>query len=54
VLNAAKHVVFMVDGSDKAPMLPRALAGDSAIPSGRVRPEGELTWLVTEAAAAQL
>jgi 6-phosphogluconolactonase len=54
VLNAAKHVMFLVDGSDKAPMLPRALAGDAALPSGRVRPAGDLTWLVTEVAAAQL
>lgn len=54
VLNAAKRVMFLIDGADKAPMLPRALAHDPALPSGRIQPAGELHFLVTEAVASQL
>ena len=54
VLNAAKHVMFLVDGAEKAPVVARAIAGDDALPAGRIRPAGDLTWLVTEAAAADL
>ncbi len=54
VLNAAKRVMFLIDGADKAPMLPRALAHDPALPSGRIQPAGELHFLVTEVVAAQL
>ena len=54
VLNAAKRVMFLIDGADKAPMLPRALSHDPALPSGRVQPAGELHFLVTEVVAAQL
>ena len=34
---AAREVLFVVTGSDKAPMLARLLAGDPGIPAGRVR-----------------
>jgi 6-phosphogluconolactonase len=54
VLNAARRVLVVVGGADKAPMVRRAIAGDSAIPAGRLRPAGRLTWLVTEDAAAEL
>jgi 6-phosphogluconolactonase len=54
VLNAAKHVMFLVDGEQKAPVVARSIAGDAALPAGRVRPEGKLTWIVTEAAAKDL
>jgi 6-phosphogluconolactonase len=54
VLNAARRVLFLVGGAQKAPMVRRALDGDPAVPAGRVRPDGELTWLITEDAAAEL
>ena len=36
-IDAAREVLFVVTGSDKAPMLARLLAGDPGIPAGRVR-----------------
>lgn len=55
VLNAAKHVMFLVDGTDKAPVVARSIQGDRSLPGGRIRPPaGTLTWLLTEAAAADL
>lgn len=54
VLNAAKHVMFLVDGEEKAPIVARAVAGDRTLPAGRISPAGELTWLVTESAASAL
>jgi len=54
VLNAARRVLVLVSGAQKAPMVRRALDGDPAVPAGRVRPAGELTWLITEDAATEL
>jgi 6-phosphogluconolactonase len=54
VINAARQVLMVVSGSQKAPMVRRAIAGDPDIPAGRLRPAGRLTWLVTEDAAAEL
>ena len=45
---------MVVAGSQKAPMVRRAIAGDRDIPAGRLRPAGRLTWLITEDAAAEL
>ena len=36
-IDAAREVMFVVAGADKAPMLARLLAGDPGIPAGRVR-----------------
>jgi 6-phosphogluconolactonase len=54
VLNAGRRVLVVVGGAEKAPMVPRAIAGDPEIPAGRLRPQGAFTWLLTEDAAAQL
>ncbi len=55
VLNAARRVIVLVADGAKAPMVARALAGDASVPAGRVQPtDGELIWMVTEAAAAEL
>ena len=55
VLNAARRILFVVGGADKAPMVRRAVEGDRSIPAGRLRPsEGALTWLLTEEAAAEI
>jgi 6-phosphogluconolactonase len=54
VLNAGKRVLVVAGGAEKAPVVPRAIAGDPDIPAGRLRPAGEYTWLLTEDAATQL
>ena len=58
VLNAAARVVFLVSGEEKAATLATVLGPKGAtagLPAALVRPaDGELTWLVDEAAAALL
>ena len=57
-LNAARHVLFLVTGSEKAEPLKRVLEGPdvpTAWPAQTIRPyDGSLRWLVDAAAAAQL
>ena len=57
VLNAARDVVFLISGSDKAEAVARAFgdAPDPAAPASLVRPEeGRLTVLLDQAAASRL
>ncbi|MDH3442306.1 MAG: 6-phosphogluconolactonase [Deltaproteobacteria bacterium] len=58
VLNQAARIVFLVSGSSKAQILEQLLRSDpksQIFPAGRVNPaEGEVTWLVDAAAAANL
>ena len=56
VLNAGRAVAFVAAGSDKAAMVARALGHQDgpSIPAARVRPAGELVWIVDQAAAARL
>ena len=58
VLRAARHVIFLVCGPDKASALQEVLKGPydpQRLPAQLVRPEeGSLTWLVDEAAASLL
>jgi 6-phosphogluconolactonase len=58
VLNAARRVVFLVNEPDKAGVVAEVLEGlrlPDAVPAQRVHPVlGELTWLLTEAAATEL
>jgi|SRR5215831_13535626 len=49
-LESSRHTAFLVAGADKREALSRALAGDRALPAARVRPVGDLTWFVDEAA----
>ena len=52
VLNAARAVLFMVQGSSKRQALRRALQRDPALPASRVQPvDGELQFIVDRAAA---
>lgn len=57
-LNAARAVLFLVTGVEKAQTLARVLEGPSQpedLPAQGVRPsDGTLTWLVDAAAAAEL
>jgi 6-phosphogluconolactonase len=58
VLNAARNVMFLVSGADKAPVLREVLEGDAPAekyPSKLVRPRnGKLIWFVDRAAGSQL
>ncbi len=55
VLGAARAVVFLVAGAEKAERVADVLQGPgAALPAGRVRPGGELIWLLDSAAAAGL
>jgi 6-phosphogluconolactonase len=58
LINAAHRVVFLVGGAGKAAMLATVLDGAidvDSFPSQVVRPgDGRLTWLIDEAAAANL
>ncbi|MCG2784211.1 MAG: 6-phosphogluconolactonase [Anaerolineae bacterium] len=52
VFNAARRVVFLVTGAGKAQKLAEIRRG-ADLPAGRIRPpNGDLLWLVDEAAAA--
>lgn len=53
VLNKARHILWVVTGAEKAPMLPRLLAGDAGIPAGPVEQQNA-TLLADAPAAAQL
>lgn len=52
-LDRARAVLWVVTGADKAPVLPRLLAGDRSIPAGRVWPGNALVF-ADRAAAANL
>lgn len=58
VLNAARRVIFLVSGTDKAAALREVLEGGAAaekFPSKLVQPsQGDLLWLVDRAAASEL
>jgi 6-phosphogluconolactonase len=56
VLNAARAVLLLVAGAEKAERVREVLAGegDPELPARLVRPSGELLWLLDEAAAARL
>lgn len=59
VLNAASHVVFLVDGAEKSDMVSRVLAGDSTgplqYPAQLVQPDhGAVVWYLDDAAAQRL
>lgn len=53
VINAAKNVVFLVAGEEKAAAVRGALTG-SEMPAGRVRPsQGKLLWILDREAAVK-
>jgi 6-phosphogluconolactonase len=58
VLNDAAAIVFLVTGENKAAAVKRALEpepGEPLIPAAKIRPvNGQLSWLITEDAAAKL
>lgn len=50
-LESSAETAFLVSGGAKREALRRARAGDRGIPAGRLRPAGNLRWLVDRAAA---
>jgi len=58
LINAARHVAFLIAGAGKAERLAEVLDGEHdpvRLPSQLIRPKhGQLTWLVDETAAARL
>ena len=50
-LESSRLTLFLVSGAAKKDALARARAGDTAIPAGRLKPQGEVVWLVDRAAA---
>jgi 6-phosphogluconolactonase len=53
VLNRSRHILWVVTGAEKAPMLPRLLAADSGIPAGSIA-QTNATLLVDAPAAAEI
>jgi 6-phosphogluconolactonase len=50
-LESSRLTLFLVSGAAKKQMLARARAGDRSVPAGRLRPQGDVIWLVDRAAA---
>jgi 6-phosphogluconolactonase len=53
VINRARSILWLVTGGEKAPVLPRLLAGDQTIPGGRIAQE-RAVMVADRAAASQL
>ncbi|XP_071518609.1 6-phosphogluconolactonase [Panulirus ornatus] len=54
VINNARYCVFAMAGQGKADMVKRVLGDGEALPSGMVKPVGELIWILDETAASKL
>jgi 6-phosphogluconolactonase len=52
-LESSRLVAFIVAGEDKQEILDRVLTGDATTPAGRLRPIGDVLWLVDRAAAGR-
>jgi 6-phosphogluconolactonase len=53
IINRARRILWLVTGSEKAPLLVRLRAGDPSIPAGRIRRDQALV-VADRAAAEQL
>jgi len=53
ILNRSRHVLWVVTGAEKAPMLPRLLAGDAGIPAGPIA-QANATLLADAPAASEI
>ena len=52
-INAARHIRFLVAGTDKAAMIAQVMAGGVTYPAQRIA-GADLVWMIDAAAAAQL
>ena len=49
LINAARHVCFLVNANKQAKLIERVIKGDKQFPASRVNPfAGELTWIIGE------
>jgi 6-phosphogluconolactonase len=53
ILNRSRHILWVVTGAEKSPMLPRLLAGDAGIPAGPIE-QINATLLADAPAAAEI
>ncbi|AOX16284.1 6-phosphogluconolactonase [Kozakia baliensis] len=53
-IHSSRHVVFLLEGAGKAEMLARVRKGDDSLPSCHITSEGDVTFLIDEAAAQDL
>ena len=51
VLNSSRVMMFLVASANKRPVLTKIVGGDKSYPAARVKPWGELIWLVDQEAA---
>ena len=51
-LAATREMLFLIDSADKRPILKRVLAGED-LPAHRAYADGDLVWLVIQAAAPE-
>lgn len=54
LINAAREVMFLVAGSEKADVLGKVMEGDPAYPSSLVRPKGDLLWFLDRGSGSGL
>jgi 6-phosphogluconolactonase len=54
LLNNGRSVVFLVSGDEKAEIVKEVLEGPERYPAQAIKPEGELLWLLDEAAAVRV
>jgi 6-phosphogluconolactonase len=52
-LQSSRLTVFLVAGADKAEAVAKVRAGDAALPAGRLKPQGDVVWLLDRAAAGK-
>lgn len=50
-IQSSRTTAFLVSGREKARAVDAVRAGDQSLPGARLRPEGELVWLMDRAAA---
>ena len=49
LINAARHILFLVGASKNPALIERVLQGDSQYPAARVNPSaGDVTWMIGE------
>jgi 6-phosphogluconolactonase len=53
-VESSRVTAFLVAGPDKADAVARVRAGDVTLPGGRLRPQGEVVWLLDSLAARLL
>jgi 6-phosphogluconolactonase len=51
ILNRSRRILFLVTGKEKVEMLPKLLAANSSIPSGRIRLDNAVILADRDAAA---